>query len=417
MAINKLSVKKVEALTKAGNYGDGGGLWLQISKWQTKSWVFRFTIDGKRREMGMGSCNDISLADARVLAETFRTLVRSGIDPIEARKAEHAAKRAERLNIVTFSFCAEKYIDAYRHGWKNAKHAQQWTNTLTQYAYPSIGEMPVKNVDTALVLRILEPIWTVKTETASRLRARLENILDWATTRGYRVGDNPARWKGHLENLLPKPSKIKKIQHHAALPYSQMNVFIQALRQHESISALALEFLVLTAARTNEVIAATWDEINMSEQVWIIPASRMKANREHRVPLSNRCIEILNKPLLMRQSDFIFPGGKANKGLSNAAMDKLLQVTMGYACTVHGFRSSFRDWASEHTNYPNEICEMALAHVIKDKTEAAYRRGDMLKKRRCMMNEWQKFCDTVINVNAAIVPIRKDRLTQARTTA
>ncbi len=417
MANNKLSVKKVEALTKAGNYGDGGGLWLQISKWQTKSWVFRFTIDGKRREMGMGSCNDVTLADARVQAETIRRLVRSGIDPIEARKAERAAKRAERLNTVTFSFCAEKYIDAYRHGWKNAKHAQQWTNTLTQYAYPIIGEMPVKNVDTALVMRILEPIWTVKTETASRLRARLENILDWASTRGYRVGDNPARWKGHLENLLPKPSKVKKVIHHAALPYRQMNVFIQALRQHETISALALEFLVLTAARTNEVTAATWGEINISEQVWIIPASRMKANREHRVPLSSRCIEILDKAMLMRQSDFIFPGGKANKGLSNAAMDKLLQVTMGYACTVHGFRSSFRDWVSEHTNYPNEICEMALAHMIKDKTEAAYRRGDILEKRRRMMNDWQKFCDKVNNAKSAVVPIRKDRLEQAHTTA
>lgn len=407
MANNKLSAKKVDALSKTGNYGDGGGLWLQVSKWQSKNWVFRFTFDGKRREMGLGSCKDVTLADARILADSFRRMVRSGIDPIEARKAERTAQRAERMNIVAFPFCAEKYIEAHRHGWKNAKHTQQWTNTLSQYAYPVIGEIPVKNVDTALILRILEPIWTTKTETASRLRSRLENVLDWATTRGYRTGDNPARWKGHLENLLPKPSKVKKVEHHAALPYPQINSFIQALRQHDHVSALALEFLILTAARTSEVIAATWDEINLNEMIWTIPANRMKAEREHRVPLSSRCIEILNKAINMRQSDFIFPGGRANKGLSNAAMDKLLQVTMGYECTVHGFRSSFRDWAGERTNYPNDLCEMALAHTIRNKTEAAYRRGDMLEKRRQMMNDWQKFCETTIVTSSDIVPIRK----------
>lgn len=407
MANNKLSVRKIDALTKIGNYGDGGGLWLQVSKWQTKSWVFRFTFDGKRREMGLGSCKDVSLADARMLAESFRRMVRNDTDPIEARKAERTAKRTERMNIVTFSFCAEKYIEAHRHGWKNAKHAQQWTNTLAQYAYPIVGEMPIKNVDTALVLRILEPIWTTKTETASRLRSRLENILDWATTHGYRTGDNPARWKGHLENLLPKPSKVRKVEHHAALPYSQMNTFMKALRQHDSISALALEFLVLTAARTSEVIAATWDEIDLKEKVWTIPASRMKAEREHSVPLSSRCIEILNKAAIMRQSDFLFPGSRTNKGLSNAAMDKLLQVTLNYDYTVHGFRSSFRDWAGECTNYPRDLCEMALAHTIKDKTEAAYRRGEMLEKRRRMMDDWQKFCNTVTDVGSDAIPIRK----------
>lgn len=407
MVNNKLSVKKIDALTTVGNYGDGGGLWLQVSKWQTKSWVFRFTFDGKRREMGLGSCKNVSLADARMLAESFRRMVRDDTDPIEARKAERTAKRAERMNIVTFPFCAEKYIEAHRHGWKNTKHAQQWTNTLTQYAYPVVGEMPIKNVDTALVLRILEPIWTTKTETASRIRSRLENVLDWATTRGYRSGDNPARWKGHLENLLPKPSKVKKVEHHAALPYIQMHTFMQALRQHDNISALALEFLVLTATRTSEVIAAAWDEINLNEMIWTIPANRMKAEKEHRIPLSNRCIEILNQAAIMRQSDFVFPGGKANKGLSNAAMDKLLQVTMRYECTVHGFRSTFRDWAGECTNYPRDLCEMALAHTIKDKAEAAYRRGDMLEKRRRMMDDWQKFCDTAIETDSDIIPIRK----------
>ena len=407
MANNKLSAKKVGALNQTGNYGDGGGLWLQVSKWQSKNWVFRFTFDGKRREMGLGSCKDVDLADARILADTFRKMVRNGIDPIEARKAERTAQRAERMNNVAFPFCAEKYIEAHRHGWKNVKHAQQWTNTLTQYAYPVIGETPVKNIDTTHILRILEPIWTTKTETASRLRSRLENVLDWATTRGYRTGDNPARWKGHLENLLPKPSKVKKVEHHAALPYPQMHSFIQALRYHDHISALALEFLVLTAARTSEVIAATWDEINLHEMIWVIPANRMKAQREHRVPLSSRCLEILHKALNMRQSDFIFSGGRANKGLSNAAMDKLLQVTMNYDCTVHGFRSSFRDWAGERTHYPSDLCEMALALTIRNKTEAAYRRGDMLEKRRQMMNDWQKFCETATATGSDIVPIRK----------
>jgi integrase len=407
VANNKLSAKKVDALKQTGNYGDGGGLWLQVSKWQSKNWVFRFTFDGKRREMGLGSCKDVDLADARILADSFRKMVRNGIDPIEARKAERTFQRAERMNSVAFPFCAEKYIEAHRHGWKNVKHAQQWSNTLTQYAYPVFGETPVKHVDTTHILQILEPIWTIKTETASRLRSRLENVLDWATTHGYRVGDNPARWKGHLENLLPKPSKVRKVEHHAALPYPQMYSFIQALRQHDHVSALALEFLILTVARTSEVVAATWDEINLHEMIWTIPANRMKAQREHRVPLSSRCIEILHKASNLRQSDFIFSGGRANKGLSNAAMDKLLQVTMNYDCTVHGFRSSFRDWAGERTHYPSDLCEMALAHTIRNKTEAAYRRGDMLEKRRQMMNDWQKFCETAITTGSDIVPIRK----------
>jgi integrase len=406
--MGKFSVKKIESLKKIGYHADGDNLYLQVSSSNAKSWIFRFSFDGKRREMGIGSYPEITLEKARESAIELRRLVKSGVDPIEQRKADQAAKRAERSNTVSFEFCASNYIDAHRHGWKNAKHAQQWANTLEQYAYPVIGEMPVKEIDTTHVLRILEPIWTTKTETASRVRSRLENVMDWATTRGYRSGDNPARWKGHLENLLPKSSKVKKVSHHAALPYQQMNEFICGLRQYDGVSAMALEFLILTAARTGEVIGAMWKEIDLTSKIWTVPAERRKAEREHRVPLSPRCIEILERAALIRQSDFVFPGGRAGNGLSNIAMVKFLQKSLGYDCTVHGFRSSFRDWAGERTNYPRDLCEMALAHTIKDKAEAAYRRGDMLEKRRQMMADWLKFCETASDAAGAdIVPIRK----------
>jgi len=404
----KLSAKKVESLKQMGYYGDGGNLYLQVSPSNSKSWIFRFSFDGKRREMGIGPYPEITLEKARAAALDLRRMVKSGVDPIEHRKSEQAAKRAERDNTVHFAFCAERYIEAKRHEWKNAKHAQQWANTLEQYAYPVIGEMPVKCIETAHILRILEPIWTTKTETASRVRSRLENVLDWATTHKYRTGDNPARWQGHLKNLLAAPSKVKDAEHHAALPYEQMNGFMQDLRQRGSVSAMALEFTILTATRTNEVIGARWDEIDLHAKVWTIPADRMKADREHRVPLSSRCIEILTRAANIRQSDYVFPGGRESKGLSNIAMVKLLQKTMDYDYTVHGFRSSFRDWAGERTNYPRDLCEMALAHTIKDKAEAAYRRGDMLEKRRQMMSDWLKFCEAASDpAGAEIVPIRK----------
>jgi integrase len=406
--MGKLSAKKVESLKKIGYHADGNNLYLQVTSSNGKSWIFRYSFDGKRREMGIGSYPEISLEKAREAAIELRRLVKSSIDPIEQRKIDQAAKRAERNNVVTFAYCAEQYIESHRHGWKNVKHAQQWTNTLEQYAYPVIGEMPVKEVDTTHVLRILEPIWTTKTETASRVRSRLENVLDWATTRGYRSGDNPARWKGHLENLLPRSSKVKKVSHHAALPYQHMNGFIHVLRQHNGVSAMALEFLVLTAARTGEVIGAKWKEIDMTTKIWTIPAERMKAEREHRVPLSPRCIEILSRAALIRESDFVFPGGRTGSGLSNIAMVKFLQKTLSYDCTVHGFRSSFRDWAGERTNYPRDLCEMALAHTIKDKAEAAYRRGDMLEKRRQMMAEWLKFCETVSDVAGNVIPLKRE---------
>jgi integrase len=406
---NKLKDRFLSTNKEPGLYNDGNGLWFRVTESLSKNWVFRYTFDGKRRHMGLGAYPDISLEEARDRATDYRRTVRSGIDPIEQRKLNKATQRAERSNSVTFAYCAERYIEAMRHEWKNAKHAQQWTNTLKQYAYPIIGGMLVKEVETAHILRILEPIWTTKTETASRVRARLENVLDWATTHNYRTGDNPARWKAHLENLLAKPSKVKRIEHHAALPYTQMFDFMHDLHQHDCVSAMALEFAILTATRTNEVIGAKWNEIDLQSKVWTIPLERMKAAREHRVPLSNKCVEILTRAANIRQSDYVFPGGRESKGLSNIAMVKLLQKTMSYDCTVHGFRSSFRDWAGERTHYPRDLCEMALAHTIKDKAEAAYRRGDMIEKRRQMMQDWEKFCSTPTTVGN-VIPIGKSSL-------
>lgn len=404
----KLSAKKVESLKRIGYHADGGNLYLRVVSPTTKSWMFRFTFDGKRRDMSIGPYPEITLEKAREDAIELRRLVKSGIDPIEQRKAEQAAKRAERNNAVTFAHCAEQYIESHRHGWKNVKHAQQWTNTLAQYAYPVLGETLIRDVDTALIMRVLQPIWLTKNETAGRLRGRLENILDWAAVQGFRAIENPARWKGHLDNLLAAPGKVQKTNHFKALPYSEINPLIKALRENGSISAKALEFLILTAARTGEVIGAQWNEIDVDNQLWIVPAERMKAKREHRIPLSSRASEIVKEMQSLRTNNAIFPGRSKGGFLSNAAMDKLLQQTLGIDATVHGMRSAFRDWASEETSYPHEICEMALAHTIRNQAEAAYRRGDLMRKRRNLMEDWLLFCETTKDAKSSdIVPIRR----------
>ncbi|MBF6649532.1 integrase arm-type DNA-binding domain-containing protein [Methylobacter sp. BlB1] len=406
--MGKLSAKKVEFLRQSGYYGDGDNLYMQVSSSNSKSWIFRFSLDGKRREMGIGPYPEITLEKAREAVIELRRLVKSGIDPIEQRKAEQAAKRAERNSAVTFAFCAEQYIESHRHGWKNVKHAQQWANTLEQYAYPVIGETIIKDVDTALIMRVLQPIWLAKNETAGRLRGRMENILDWAAVQGFRAIENPARWKGHLDNLLASPGKVQKNSHFKALPYSEINPLILALRANGSVSAKALEFLILTAARTGEIIGACWDEIDFDNQLWIVPADRMKAGREHRIPLSSRAFDIIKEMHALKTNDAIFPGRSKGGFLSNAAMDKLLQQTLGFDATVHGMRSTFRDWASERTAYPHEVCEMALAHTIRNQAEAAYRRGDLIEKRRLLMEDWLKFCETASDAAGAdIIPIRK----------
>ena len=403
--LQRLSAKFVGNPGVPGYYADGGGLYLQVSDAGTKSWIFRFTLHGKAREMGLGSARTVSLAEARKKAGASRGLLLDKIDPIAVRDAEHVQRALERARLVTFSTCAERYIEAHQAAWKNAKHISQWENTIKTYCGPVIGELSVADVDTERVTRVLEPIWTTKRETASRLRGRIECVLDWATVRGYRMGDNPARWRGHLDKLLPVLKKKTRVKHHAALPYSEVGAFLDELRGQNGIAALALEFTILTAARTGEVIGARPEEFDLEKTIWTVPASRMKAEREHRVPLSGRAAEIVRRQI-ERAGEFVFSGRKPAKPLSNMSMLMLLKRMRREDLTVHGFRSTFRDWAAECTNYPREVAEMALAHVVSDQTEAAYRRGDLFEKRRLLMIEWARHCDKRPN-EVLVLPIRK----------
>jgi integrase len=370
--MSRLSALAVGRLKEPGMYADGGGLYLQISRSGTKSWIFRFAMEGREREMGLGPFHTIGLSDARLLATEARKLKLKGEDPIEARKAERQAKRLDDARAMTFKQAAAAYIKANKAGWRNAKHAAQWEATLAAYADPIFGALPVAAVDTGLVMKALEAIWTEKPETASRLRGRVESVLDWATARGYRKGENPARWRGHLEKLLPARSKVKAVEHHAALPYRELPKFMAALRNQAGNGARALEFAILTAARTGEVIGATWDEIDLDAETWTIPKERMKAKREHRVFMSDSAVAVLKPLKEAARSDYVFPGGKDGKPLSNMAMLTTLKRMKRDDLTAHGFRSTFRDWAAEMTDYPSEVVEMALAHVVGNKVEAAY---------------------------------------------
>lgn len=401
---NRLSPKVVSNKRTSGYYADGNNLYLQISKTGTKSWIFRFTLNGKEREMGLGPLHTVALADARAAAADARKLLLQSIDPILARDAAKTEQALRRARAMTFADCAKAYIEAHRKGWKNAKHAAQWESTLETYADAIIGKLPVQDVDTALVMKVLEPVWHVKPETASRVRGRIESILNWATTRGYRTGENPARWRGHLDNLLPALKKRLRTKHHPALPFADMGAFVMSLRAQEGVAARALEFLILTAARTGEVIGAEWTEIDLSAKVWTIPASRMKAGNEHRVPLSPRALAIL-EAMDGEQTGFVFPGQKEDAPLSNMAMLALLERMGRDDLTVHGFRSSFRDWTAERTSYPREVCEMALAHTVDNAVEAAYRRGDLFEKRRRLMTDWMKHCDVIEKKSAKVIPL------------
>ncbi|QBQ54329.1 tyrosine-type recombinase/integrase [Nitrosococcus wardiae] len=403
-AINKLTPLAVSKKTQPGYYGDGGGLWLQVSKSGSKSWIFRFTLNGRSREMGLGAIHTISLAEAREEAHRCRQFLRQGVDPLQIKREKAVAKRLEAAKAMSFDECSAAYLKAHRYSWKNAKHAAQWKSTLSTYASPVFGRLPVAEVDTALVMKCLEPIWQEKTETASRLRGRIESVLDWATVRGYRHGDNPARWRGHLNKLLPARSKVQKVKHHAALPYKKIGLFIQTLRQQEGIAARAFEFAILTAARTGEVTGATWDEIDLAAKVWTLPASRMKVGREHRVPLSNRAIAILEE-MEKFNGAYIFPGQSKGK-LSNMAFLMLLRRMEHKGLTAHGFRSTFRDWAAEMTAYPREVAEMALAHALNNTVEAAYRRGDLFEKRVRLMADWALYCEQE-PLNVDVTPIRQ----------
>jgi integrase len=373
---------------------------LQVSETLTKSWIFRYARNGKSREMGLGSARLVSLAQARERAlECQRSLV-EGRDPIAERDARIAKEKLQSAGAITFAECGEKYVASHRAGWRNPKHAAQWASTLATYAGPVIGGLATKDIATALVLRVLEPIWTKKPETAARLRGRMERILDWARVMGYRDGDNPARWRGHLDKLLPSARKSGVRRHHAALAYTQIRAFIRRLSQEEGAAARALEFTILTLARTSEVIGARKAEFDLEKRIWIVPATRTKNGREHRVPLSPRVVKIVGA---QPGPAFVFNGRGEGRPLSNMAMLELLKRMGRQNLTVHGFRSTFRDWAAECTSYPNEVCEMALAHAIADKVEAAYRRGDLFEKRRRLMLEWSNYC----GVARKSLPFRK----------
>ena len=404
---NSLSALKVARVKAPGRYGDGGGLYLRVADYRlkdgtparSKNWLFRFERNGRERWMGLGSFKTLSLAEARAKARACRKALLDSVDPIEARLATKQQLKLDAARSITFKQCAERYIKAHRAGWKNAKHAEQWPATLTRYVYPIIGGLPVASIDTALVTKCIEPIWMEKPETAGRIRGRIESILDWAKARDYRSGDNPARWRGHLQKLLPAGSKLRrKANHHAALPYETAPEFIADLRTHSDISSVALEFLVLTAARTSEVIGARWDEFDLKGKLWTVPAERMKAGRAHIVPLSDRAIAVLDNLPRVAGCDYVFPGLRDGAPLSNMAMlEKLRGLRPGL--TVHGFRSTFRDWAGDRTNYPRDVIEAALAHAIEDETEAAYRRSTAVDKRRRLMTDWARFC--------AQAPVRK----------
>jgi integrase len=334
--------------------------------------------------MGLGAYPLVSLADARARASDARRLLLDKLDPISVREEKHTQAKLEVAKRVTFAECAARYIAAHEKEWRNAKHRQQWENTLKRYAYPIIGTLPVAAVDTALVQKVLTPIWNDKPETAKRLRGRIEAVLDYATVAEYRTGPNPARWRGHLSHMLARPSAIRAVTHHAALPYSQLPNFIGILRRQEGNSARALELLILTATRTGEALGARWSEIDLHEKLWTIPAARMKSGKEHRVPLSPQALEVLDavKPPAPQSDAFVFPGVKPQKPLSNMAFLMLLRRMGRTDLTVHGFRSTFRDWCAERTTFPSEVAEMALAHSIGNIVEAAYRRGDLFEKRR-----------------------------------
>jgi integrase len=394
--LRKLTALAVNKINKPGKHGDGGGLWLEIDPGGAKSWSFRYTVNGRSREMGLGPLHTVGLAEARNKALECRKLKLEGIDPIEHRRARVAAARFQAATALSFDECRDAYIAAHQYGWRNLKHGDQWRNTLTTYATPTLGKLSVAAIDTALVLKVLEPIWSDKTETASRVSGRMEAILEWAAARGYRHGDNPARWRGHLDKLLPRRSKVAKTEHHAALPYPEIGAFLIEMRKLGGVSPAALEFTILTAARTGEVIGARWPEFDLAAKLWTIPGERMKAGREHRVPLSGRAVEILKEMAQLRKADdgYVFPGAKDGSALSNMALLALMRRMDRGDLTVHGFRSTFKDWASEQTNFANEISESALAHTVEDKTEAAYRRGDLFEKRRRLMDAWARYCGT-----------------------
>ena len=403
MALTALEIKHA----KAGMHADGNGLYLRVQASGAKGWIFRFQLGGKRREMGIGTLAERPAVDARAAAAELGRMVREGIDPIEERnrrekEANDAAKQAAAGTVIFLQVAAD-YIASHRAGWRNAKHADQWANTLATYAEPVIGDLAPADVTTEHLLTILSPIWTTKPETASRVRSRIELVLSYAKAKKLRDGENPAMWRGHLDALLPKPSRVKKVRHHPALPYAQMSEFMLALRNVQGLGARALEFAILNAARSGEVRLAEWREIDLDAATWTVPADRMKARRAHRVPLSQAALRLLESLPRLDGTDLLFPGMRAQRPMSDMALTAVIRrmnegrprwmdPKSNAQAVPHGFRSTFRDWCAEQTHFPAEMAEIALAHTVGDKVEAAYRRGDMFEKRRAMMQAWAEWC-------------------------
>jgi integrase len=389
--VDLLSAAKVKNLKVPGDYLDGRGLYLQVRSESSKSWLLKYSIEKRAREMGLGPALDIPLATARELRDRYRSLLKQGVDPLEHKQAEKSAKVLERAKAITFKDACARYIAANRSGWRNVKHGAQWEATLRAYAYPIIGSLPVQAIDTALVMAVLDPIWSTKPEIASRVRGRIESVISAAKARGEFKGENPATWKGHLDKLLPKTSKVRKVENHAALPHAGLPAFMMDLRQREGIAAAAMEFLILTTARTGEVLGTTWDELDLRKSVWTIPGERMKNGKEHQVPLSPAVVAVLERMSKITNSgEFVFFGQSSGRPLSNMALLVLLRRMKRTDITSHGFRSTFRDWAAER-GYPDAVAEAALAHSVPDAVVAAYKRTTFFEMRKKMMDDWAAY--------------------------
>ena len=387
----ELSPLSISRLKEPGLWAVGGvaGLYLHVNDRGARSWILRVVVGDKRRDMGLGGYPDIGVADARQKAREARLKIEQGIDPILLRKQAKSELMALQATDKTFEQAAGEYIKIHADSWSNDKHRKQWERTLAAYAFPVVGKLSLRHIRQEHILKILEPIWTTKTETATRVRGRIESILDWAKVKGLRTGENPAAWKGHLDHMLPAPTRLKNVEHLAAVPVREMPDFMVKLRQASGTAAQALEFLILTAARSGEVRGITWQEVSLEDALWIVPAERMKMKKEHRVPLSDRAMSILKSQPRIDENPLVFPAPRGSQ-MSDATMSAVLK-RMGVDATVHGFRSSFRDWCGDYTNYPRDLAEQCLAHGADDPVEAAYRRGDALERRREIMNEWSKF--------------------------
>jgi integrase len=400
-SLNRLTALKVARAKKPGMYADGGSLYLRVAEGGSKQWVFRYVVNGRLRDMGIGPVHTLTLAEARERATEARKLRLDGIDPIAHRRAQRAALQVADARAMTFRQCGEGYLRDHADTWRSAKHRAEWYSTLERFVYPVLGALPVAAIDTPLVLKVLKPIWPTIPETASRVRGRIEMVLDWATAHHYRSGDSPARWDGRLEHALPERKKVAAIEHHAALPFADIADFMARLRQQDGVATRCLEFIALTAARMGEAFNAEWHEIDLANQTWTIPARRTKRNREHKVPLSDAAVGVLEAMQKVRVSDYVFPGLSHGRPVSKNAIWLLMKRLAGDV-TVHGLRSTFRDWASERTAFPREVAEMALAHAIPNAVEAAYRRGDLFEKRRKLMEAWAEFCSKPQSGTAAV---------------